>query len=518
MALQPEFLVLSAVNMMGTKVPSVTFDDPVVPGSPVVVPARPRHFVEVAGFIIIFAICCIAGWAVFFANAEQRKEMEEKIAERLSEWKKQLLSCMKPASGPTEQSGLLLSSGGVEASIIAELDGLRPVLTVIIMMLHYGVHPARNPELSRDPLEEWQAEQLIRNGGNGIVDIFFIIAGFVSTRPTAQAPADVRSFLSAILKRWLRLAPLYYVALAFTLGLKFVVPPAWATDKSRRSSYYEGIALPFFLDLTMLQAWFPVTTALGYLPFLLNGPLWFVSCLLWTQAIHLLIGEQVLRRITAPSQCFAWALSLSMLRAAMHPLAQLAPPNAFWRTALLHWPPCAFVGFLAGAFTAKLSFQLAEGKSSVQDWHGWIIADIPCALFWICVSMNMTTSIGLRNDHLQPLVCVFLFLMRCKHKGLVLQMLAHPALTSLGPLAYGAYCLQYPVVSTMKARHWSLEKPTATISYLAIAWLLSGCFARFIERPWSSCTKEWHERFAARRSSLASADMSCKSGDQSGLP
>ena len=62
------------------------------------------------------------------------------------------------------------------------------------MMLHYGVHPARNPESSRDPLEEWQAEQLIRNGGNGIVDIFFIIAGFVSTRPTAQVPADVRSF------------------------------------------------------------------------------------------------------------------------------------------------------------------------------------------------------------------------------------------------------------------------------------------------------------------------------------
>ena len=101
MALQPEVLVLSAVNSMGTNVPSVTFDDPVVPGSPVVVPARPRHFVEAAGFIIIFAICCIAGWAVFFANAEQRKEMEEKIAERFSEWKKQLLSCMKPNSGPT---------------------------------------------------------------------------------------------------------------------------------------------------------------------------------------------------------------------------------------------------------------------------------------------------------------------------------------------------------------------------------------------------------------------------------
>ena len=497
---RPRVLAVPAPATATGLVPSVTSEAVQPPARPSLARESPEQALMAASFIIVFSLCCAAAWAMCCSNPLQQKRIEGYAFQSWSWLRVKLRSYIsgsrRPASDQappesTEETALLPGAPGKpstpRAAYIPEVDGLRPVLTVIIMMVHYGVHPKKRAEWTTDPPEEWFVESVIRHGGNGIVDTFFIMAGFVAALHRGGSPSGVRSYLSALLKRWLRLAPCYYCSFFSAVAVEHLEVLKKGT--TARAVMYEHLLTPFVLDTFMLQAWYPSETPLGYLPFLLNGPLWFVSSLLWVQAIYLLVAKRLHAMAYTPARSLAGALFFSFARTGMHLFASQLVKYPFWKCAMYHWPPCCATAFFAGSLTAQFCSQLAENDSIIRTWRGWVVFDIPCVFIWLYVSVYSPWDI--HNDYLQPLLCFFLFLLRCSHRGFVIEGFSHPALTALGPLAYGAYCFQMPLLNFMILRKWDLKKATAPLCYLVGAWFLSGTVSRFVEPGWNTFTKRW---------------------------
>jgi peptidoglycan/LPS O-acetylase OafA/YrhL len=105
---------------------------------------------------------------------------------------------------------------------VPALDGIRGLAIVLVMLFHLSMVPA----VGRSA-ETWQA--FTQYGGLG-VDVFFVLSGFLITgilRATLAEPHYFRNFYA---RRVLRIFPLYYAVVFFSLCvLPHVVP--WTTVK-----------------------------------------------------------------------------------------------------------------------------------------------------------------------------------------------------------------------------------------------------------------------------------------------
>lgn len=88
-----------------------------------------------------------------------------------------------------------------------ELDGMRGVLSVAVMLFHFGLSPA---------IARASFGLLPRSNWGLCVDFFFLLSGFVLCHSYLKGPVTLAQFLR---RRALRLLPMYLVATVFALAV-----------------------------------------------------------------------------------------------------------------------------------------------------------------------------------------------------------------------------------------------------------------------------------------------------------
>lgn len=135
------------------------------------------------------------------------------------------------------------SSPTPAAPRVAELDGLRGIAIVLVLLVHFG---ARIPP---DSVPSQWIQALCRSGWCG-VDLFFVLSGFLITGillDTRDAPGYFRKFFA---RRMLRIFPLYYGVLFVAFVLLPLVAPRLADSDLQDQQFWLWSYLSNFTSLT----------------------------------------------------------------------------------------------------------------------------------------------------------------------------------------------------------------------------------------------------------------------------
>lgn len=150
-----------------------------------------------------------------------------------------------PVAAGTEQLGQRLRRAGRyfalqrTPSAIKALDGLRGIAILLVLARH-GMRPFRSTHDSVFPVGSWDAAIPFTNGWMG-VDLFFVLSGFLIShhilrRWTAGFRwTDIKSYL---VKRFLRIAPAYYVVLLIVSAGWIPFYAVSADGLARRVAYH----------------------------------------------------------------------------------------------------------------------------------------------------------------------------------------------------------------------------------------------------------------------------------------
>ncbi len=113
-------------------------------------------------------------------------------------------------------SGRNIVSSKPDRARIIELDGLRGIAIILVLLTHF--YPATGFLAPLGPY--------LRAGWAG-VDLFFVLSGFLITGILLDAVEDRRYYSNFILRRTLRIFPLYYLCLPLYCVLIALCTPEW---------------------------------------------------------------------------------------------------------------------------------------------------------------------------------------------------------------------------------------------------------------------------------------------------
>lgn len=298
-------------------------------------------------------------------------------------------------------TGLPLSPPGR----IDELESIRGIAAFVVVLFHF---PGWNPILHSVPL--------IRHG-SAMVDVFFVLSGFVICRIYGQVMRSPRDLLRFQLLRFGRLYPVHLLFLSIFVALECVKLAAGATGllavEVPAFAANDGGAL---LGNILLIHAFAGPDWLGTF----NGPSWTISvefyCYLLFGALMLVAGR--------------------FRRAALVGLALLGLVNLLWP--MIDDPQV--IRCLAGFFTGCVAAEICRARPDVT-WPAWTqFAAAAALLLFIAVAPKTTNA---------PLVGVALLtalLIMTIVKGVdgpVRRTLRSPPLLWLGAVSYSLYMAHY---------------------------------------------------------------------------
>lgn len=91
---------------------------------------------------------------------------------------------------------------------IRQLDGVRALAVIMVLMTHLWTYPIELPVLNRFFAVGWVG-----------VDLFFVLSGFLITSILLKSRRDERYYSAFYARRALRIFPLYFAVLFFVFGL-----------------------------------------------------------------------------------------------------------------------------------------------------------------------------------------------------------------------------------------------------------------------------------------------------------
>jgi peptidoglycan/LPS O-acetylase OafA/YrhL len=110
-----------------------------------------------------------------------------------------------------------IKSGIMNSQRITNLDGIRGIAIILVMLLHYRNYGEGFPAVT---FLDRQVERLVLSGWMG-VDLFFVLSGFLITGILSDSKNNSGYFRKFYMRRFLRIFPLYY---GFLFALLLVLP------------------------------------------------------------------------------------------------------------------------------------------------------------------------------------------------------------------------------------------------------------------------------------------------------
>jgi peptidoglycan/LPS O-acetylase OafA/YrhL len=307
-----------------------------------------------------------------------------------------------------------------------DLDGIRGVLACNVMLLHLGI----NRFLSTATAGAWHGFVF-----DLCVDVFFLLSGFVLTS-SYLASAD-RSFARFAVKRFFRLAPVFYVTTLLVL-------PSAATIYHREHMPAEAVmAVPFFASLPA------------------NYPAWSIT---W--------------EFYLPLAAFLAAPFVPLPRRAVLPLllaclGALAAVDAEIAGGLRTYAIRAPLGLGAGALLYRLYAEAPDRASSPR---------ITYALFAALIAvMGAAQAVPLLGALIPALAAALIW----NAAGAPSALFASRPLQWLGALSYTIYMAHIPVLQTMKSAFGEgiARDPLAMLAGVGATIVLAILLTRLVELP-----------------------------------
>ena len=313
---------------------------------------------------------------------------------------------------------------------IPELDGVRGIAILLIIVVHFGDYTQTNQNVSE------QAVRAVMGFGWTGVDLFFVLSGCLITGILLDAKSSPTYFRSFYARRALRILPLYYAAVA--LFFFFALPLAHALHR--------GLGIH-----SSEQTWFWFYLAnwrIGFNEYAVEplSHFWSLAIeeqfyLVWPVVV-LLVSE--LRLVYVCAGVIAGALVLRSLppMLALHAqypellysltpfridalafgaLVTLVARRETWRQRAQLWLPAAFVAGIAAIASVMIAARSVRPFSTPMGRFGFSAVDLTCA----CI--------------------VYYALTKTASPDPITRLLRTAPLRSLGKYSYAIYVIHWPI-------------------------------------------------------------------------
>ncbi|HEX9942040.1 MAG TPA: acyltransferase [Thermoanaerobaculia bacterium] len=335
---------------------------------------------------------------------------------------------------------------------LAALDGLRGIAILLVLVLHFTLYGGGPPAAGIDRF----VRRFALAGWIG-VDLFFVLSGFLITGILYDAKGGERYFRNFYVRRLLRIAPLYYGALAVFLVL---LPALWPAHQGLRWLRGEGFWYwTYLLNFRIAAKGWPEFGALGHFWLLAVEEQFY---LLWPLAVFLL------RRRPLMALCAAAAAGAVGVRLALH-LAGNGP-------AAFVLAPARLDALAAGAFLA-LAVRGPGGPDAAAR-----VARPAIVIGLAGLAVLFVWKGGLPSEDAAVAVAGYLLLavlfagilalaVAARPDSRGARWLAAPALVFFGRYSYGLYVLHHPLLF-LKPPGLSYDAVPAVLGSHLPGWLL----------------------------------------------
>ena len=342
-----------------------------------------------------------------------------------------------------------------------------------------------------------------------LVDVLFILSGFVVFLPTVVRAGDFGSVRDYGIRRAARLLPAFWLAIVIVLALLVLWPGS--PDPARPGLLSVGVhAIGMHQPAHLIDPGFAV--GLG-----INGPLWTLSLEITFYLLLPLVASQYFKRpllglLVTLAITVAWKLGTEHLDAILSAIgADVSPAESRQaRVAMTGQFPGWCFQFGLGMTAAWAFVRLRERHSA--EWlakrAGWVQGLSLLGLVPLLYEFGTHAQTGnplaaavARGDILLtlaiPTLIATFMLATALSTGRRQAPFAHPRVRALGDISYGTYLIHFPVILFLGAlfnsdtlqSFWVLS-PIA----LAISVGYGYLSARLLEQP----IRRWARRFGRR--------------------
>ena len=313
---------------------------------------------------------------------------------------------------------------GVRLNRNPALDGLRGLAILLVFIAHSLVFSAHPPQTDAQA-KFWD---LATQGASG-VDLFFVLSGYLITGVLMRAKGRVNYFRNFYARRFLRIFPVYYLALAV---LMIILPLCLPRDRLLAEASADK--LWYFSYLTNIRIFFHR----GWIYPIVNHA-WTLAIeeqfyLLWPIVVLSLSARNLIRL------CVWGVMAGVLLRAGLHLHGiQEVPLRALTVTHL--------DGLLAGSWIAALHF---GPEQLPRTWRKWVWIGFAAAASAAMLPMShqensffgsvMKISVATTFSAIALVVAVDGAILNPLNRFLTL-----PALRAFGKYSYGFYLFHQPL-------------------------------------------------------------------------
>jgi peptidoglycan/LPS O-acetylase OafA/YrhL len=329
---------------------------------------------------------------------------------------------------------------------VPALDGLRG-LAIVLVLLHHAYPTARTTIGAR------LIAAVVEAGWAG-VHLFFVLSGFLITGILLDARGDRSYYRHFYARRFLRIAPLYYVLLL----ANHLIAPGVAQRLPTGPDSPRVATWPIWAFLTNMPEVVPVGPLVGAL-----GPLWSLA-----------VEEQVY---------LMWPFLVATVprRGLIGLFAAMVPASLCWRVAVLAglarpevaytWMPSALDAFAAGGLVAALAREPGLRKR-LRDWSRWIaggsgvvLAGMVAVLGHFHVWQGPAAILGPGTTALAlGFAAVIALVVTAGPGSTLVPVLSCRTLRALGRRSYAMYLLHMPIFYVVR------PFVTARLGRAIVAW------------------------------------------------
>ncbi len=286
---------------------------------------------------------------------------------------------------------------------IDQLESLRGIAALLVVLYHV---PAWNPLIHNIPI--------IRSGFM-MVDLFFVLSGFVIYTAYAHRITNLYEFTKFQFLRFGRLYPVHLFFLILFLGievLKYVLQHHFGVPSLSKQPFEQNNLAAFLRDIFMIKAFWPNEEAITF-----NSPAWSISAEFYT---YLIFGFIVLKFAKFKNYIFAF---LSILSIGILFIFQPDHYDFMLR---------CIAGFFLGCILALLIKNL-NGKITLNPiW-------IPVCFGFIGFLMIYLHDIRSFKVLIYPLTSLLIAAILLSREHFWKNFLSHPVLVWLGTISFSLY-------------------------------------------------------------------------------